>query len=386
MVTRQLALPIGLASAAALVAGWGPPALAASSNAGPQPLAVTSRPAYYEFTKQITLTDKGSAPALNIKAQVVLKAPSSPYAHVSLVGYSKEPASTYRDKDGNLIGVYSWSNLKPGHSVTITLHYQATSSDISYKLPKTYPAYNVSSKIYQRYTNPNLEHAEVDTGAPAIVALDNQVAGSLSNPYQRAEALFNWVAYNIRYNYSLKASGSALKTLQTKLGICSDIADLYVGMLRTDHIPARLIGGYVTNNGTGQSGFHQWVEFYLPNTGWVVADPTWGRYGYFGALQDDWHVPLYDGVRSDISVNWQYAKTSSARSPYVAINYHYHFVTEQSPPEARHVKLPLVSNRPPVAKHHASLAVVGRLSRVWHHVQSFFHQYMLRLRIALESL
>ncbi len=381
---KRRAVPLALA--AALCIAWPQAVSAASLRTESQPVILTSRPAYYGFTKTVTLTNKGRNAALNVQARVVLLAPTSAYAHVNLVGYSKKPRSTHRDKYGNLIALYTWSSLKPGRSVTIKLHYQATSSDISYKLPRTYPPYNENSRTYQRYTNPKLEASKVDTGAPAIIALDNRVAGSASSPYQRALDLFNWVVYHIRYNYSLKSSGSALATLNSREGICSNIAELYVGMLRTDHIPARLIDGYVTNNGAGQSGFHQWVEFYLPHTGWVVADPTWGRYGYFAALQDDWHIPLYDGIRPDISVDWQYVKTSTQASPYIAISYHYHFVTEQSPSESRHVKLPLVSVRPPVAKHQASLATARSFGQDWLGIRTFFHQYVLRLKIVLESL
>ena len=371
-----------LAGVMVILSLWLPSvAQAASTPLTTSSPAVTTLPAYYKFTKTVTLTNTGNASALNVDAKVVLLAPPSAYAHVSLSGYSEEPQSTYTDKYGNLIGVYQWSNLKPGQSVSLVLHYEATSSDVSYHLPQVYGSYNVSSSVYKQYTNPKLEAQAVDTNAPEIKALDHQLVGHITNPYVRAETLFNWIAKNIQYNYSLKASGSALATLNSRLGICSDIADLYVGMLRTDGIPAQLIGGYVTNNGDGQGGFHQWVEFYLPHSGWVVADPTW-KYGYFASLQDDWHIPLYDGIRPDISVNWQYAK-SNAGSPYMQINYHYHFVTEQSPPATHHAKLPLVSVTPPVAKHHV---VARTMESEWARIVNAVRNYFLRLKIALESL
>ncbi len=364
----------------ALLAGTQGAAQAAAQT-GSRSYAVTTMPAYYSYTKTVTFANTGNAPALNVRADVVLMAPKSAYAKVDLVGYSEEPNATFRDTNGNLIAVYDYSRIKPGRSVTIRLQYQATSSDVSYRLPKTYAPYNTASALYIKYTNPKLEAAQVNTGAPAIKALDANLVGHLTNPYQRAQVLFNWVAQNIRYNYSLKASGSALATLRSRLGICSDIADLYVSLLRTDHIPARLIGGYVTNNGAGQGGFHQWVQFYLPHTGWVAADPTWGRFGYFAALEDNWHIPLYDGIRSDISVHWQYAKSSS-RSPYLAIHYHYHFTSEKNLSPERSAPLPIARVAPPVSKQPAVLNVVSEWGRILH----FFGQYVTRLKIGLESL
>ena len=93
--------------------------------------------------------------------------------------------------------------------------------------------------------------------------------------------------------------------LKTRSGVCTDFADLFVGMLRTDHIPAQLVTGYVMNNGAGQTGFHEWVRFMLPGVGFVVADPTWAAAGDIAALHDDWHIPLYVGLRPDVSVTWE---------------------------------------------------------------------------------
>lgn len=317
-------------------------------------VAITSLPAYYEFTKTVTITNSGKGTALGVVADVVLLPATTNYAHVTLSGTSLTPSTTKRDRYGNLIGVYDWSRLKPGQSVTLSLTYQATSSDVSYHLPRTYGAYHVSSESYKTYTNPKLEASYVDTDSATIKSLDASITRGMTNPYQKAQATFNWIVHNIHYNYSLHASGSALATLSSHLGICSDFAELYVGMLRTEGIPARLIGGYVTNNGGGQGGFHQWVEFQLPGTGWVVADPTWGQFGYFASLQDNWHIPLYDGIRSDISVHWQYTK-SGTNLPHLAIKYHYHFSAQQGAPDHKHKKLPLVSVTPPVAIHHAAL-------------------------------
>lgn len=345
--------------------------------------AVTALPAFYGFTKTVTLTNNSSNAAFNVKAQVVLLPPRTAYAHVSLTGYSRPAVATYYDRSGNLVGTYEWSQIAPHQSVTVTLHYQATSSDISYHLPVQYPPYSTASAIVQRYTNPSLEARQVETDAPAIEALDQSLVGGVTNPYQRASVLFQWVAQHIRYNYSDKASGSALATLRARRGVCSDIAELYVSMLRTDQIPARLINGYVTNNGRGHGGLHQWVEFYLPSVGWVVADPTW-RAGYFAELQDDWHVPLYVGLRPAISVQWQ----AGGGDTRLGIAYHYHFVTEQSPFVTRRVNLPVLSVDTAIVRHRTAghQSSSGGLAQVWHRTEIWLGQYWLRARILWRDL
>ncbi|MCL5014863.1 MAG: transglutaminase-like domain-containing protein [Firmicutes bacterium] len=324
-------------------------------------LAIPTLPAHYVFTQKINLTNTTNVPAYNVKADVVLLPAETSYSRVSLAGESQPPVAVSHDAFGNLIGTFLWSTLAPHQTVQLTLHYTDTSYDVSYRLPRNYPSYNTDSPTYRTFTNPQLEEKQVNTDSPVLEQIVHQVVQPGQNPEQQAHALFSWIVHNIQYNYTLKPSGSAVATAQSHLGICSDIADLYVGLLRTDHIPARFVGGYVTNNGSGQGGFHQWTEFYLPSVGWVVADPTWGAYGYFAALQDDWHIALYDGIRKDIVVHWSYspqALSGSAAKHQIAIHYQYHFTQSASSSivssaQARPVAHPSGHSRhadPPAAK------------------------------------
>ncbi len=346
-------------------------------------VAVTALPAHYTFTKTVQLTNTGRQDAFNVTADVVLKAPKTAYAHVTVVGSSMSPASVHRDASGNVVGVFRFGELAPGQTVTLALDYQATSSDVSYHLPYTYPHYNTASQIYRRYTDPARESKVIETNAPAIKALDQSITGGMQNPYRRAQALFNWVSTHIHYNTNLKATGSALATLQERRGVCSDIADLYVSMLRTDHIPARVVDGYVTNNGNGQEGLHQWVEFYLPQTGWVAADPTWGV-GYFAELQDNWHIPLYDGLGPDVSVNWQYG--GNAQNTDIRVRDSYHFQSDGARQGSRHRVLPLGGETPSVVDHGASHSPVRGILSLWHEVQAALANYLLRVKILWHSL
>ncbi|SMC04299.1 Transglutaminase-like superfamily protein [Sulfobacillus thermosulfidooxidans DSM 9293] len=328
MHLRLWLIPSSIIAFSAIFIGE-PQALAAVTNLSiASPDAVPTLPADYTFTQQITLTNKTNATAYDVKAAVVLLAPETSYSEVELVQESQSPVNTYHDQYGNLIGTFLWNAIAPHTSVNLTLTYTATSSEVSYHLPTTYPPYNVRSSVYKFYTNPQLESQQVNTDSPVLEQIDQSVIKPGENPEQKAQALFNWVVQNIHYNYSLQASGSAVATAETHLGICSDFADLYVGLLRTAKIPARFVGGYVTSNGSGQGGFHQWVEFYLPTVGWVVADPTWGAYGYFASLQDHWHIGLYDGIRKDITVTWNYspqALTASQAAKQITISYQYQF-------------------------------------------------------------
>jgi hypothetical protein len=156
---------------------------------------------------------------------------------------------------------------------------------------------------------------------------------------QKARAIFDWVMRNIHYNPAQKASSSALATIALHEGVCSNFAELYVGLLRTAKIPARILSGYVINNGSGAAGFHQWTAFYLPDAGWIVADPTWGP-GYFAALQDNWHIVLQGGLGQNIQARCRYPIASlTPHQALYQIVIHTHDTFAQDSPKTSAVTL-----------------------------------------------
>ena len=301
---------------AALLLIIGSPAPVAAAG-----LYTVSHRAYYRVVETIALVNTSRSTAQNVRAEVVLLPPPSPYAALQLIGESRAPVSFTRDAAGNTLATFHWRRIKAGRTVTLTLDYIARTAVIVYHLPARYPSYT-RTVLYRTDTAPALQASLVDTGAPALASLDRSLTPANASPLVKAAAYFRWIVGHVRYNYDLTAAGSALAVLQSRTGICTDFADLYVGMLRTAHIPAQLVSGYVTNNGGGQGGFHQWVQFWLPRVGWVEADPTWGQSGDFAALHDNWHIPLYVGARPDITVDWQY---QASRPPYLHIDEHYAF-------------------------------------------------------------
>lgn len=62
-----------------------------------------------------------------------------------------------------------------------------------------------------------------------------------------------------------------------KAGVCQDFAHLLLQILRTMHIPARYVSGYICPNKSGMRGegaTHAWVDAWLPGYGWAGIDPT----------------------------------------------------------------------------------------------------------------
>ena len=69
---------------------------------------------------------------------------------------------------------------------------------------------------------------------------------------------------------------------ETRYGFCSHYASAFVYLMRTAHIPARVVTGYQGGelNKVGdfleirQADAHAWAEVWLENRGWVRVDPT----------------------------------------------------------------------------------------------------------------
>jgi protein-glutamine gamma-glutamyltransferase len=123
---------------------------------------------------------------------------------------------------------------------------------------------------------------------PRIPRLAAQVSGSAANNYDKAIALETYL--KTHYGYTLQLLRSPVADplanflFERKQGHCEYFASSMAVMLRTLHIPARVVNGFrseefndVTNNYVVRAkNAHSWVEAYFPGYGWVTFDPTPG--------------------------------------------------------------------------------------------------------------
>jgi transglutaminase-like putative cysteine protease len=123
---------------------------------------------------------------------------------------------------------------------------------------------------------------------PRITQLAQQITASAGNSYDKARALENFL--RSRYGYTLQlpskpvADPVANFLFDRKQGHCEYFASSMAVMLRTLHIPSRMVDGFRSgefNDLTGNyvvraKNAHAWVEAYFPGYGWVTFDPTPG--------------------------------------------------------------------------------------------------------------
>jgi hypothetical protein len=142
-------------------------------------------------------------------------------------------------------------------------------------------------------------HAELNTAAqPQLLAnpqiwltverfieSDDPRIRALAAGLHRATALdstrviYDWVQANMAYAGYIADDLGALQGLLTRRGDCTEYADLVVALARANSIPARMIGGYVTDRDSAlrPQDYHNWAEVYLDGA-WRVVDAQKGNW------------------------------------------------------------------------------------------------------------
>ncbi|MCR4335924.1 MAG: transglutaminase-like domain-containing protein [archaeon] len=92
-----------------------------------------------------------------------------------------------------------------------------------------------------------------------------------------------WVNNNIEYDFEnyYDATYSAKETYNSRAGVCDEFANLTAAFTRIKGIPTKYVTG-ISFDGE-RFGLHGWLEVYLPGTGWIGVDSTYGEAGYLDA-------------------------------------------------------------------------------------------------------
>ena len=130
---------------------------------------------------------------------------------------------------------------------------------------------------------------EIQSNDAEILELSESITLGISDEYEKARAIHDWVATNIYYDFDALSSGNysgmdAKNVLLTKKGVCEGYANLMAALLRSQNIPCRIQSGYALGIDTNQEwnstnisteeGNHAWNEVYI-NGEWIIVDATW---------------------------------------------------------------------------------------------------------------
>lgn len=122
----------------------------------------------------------------------------------------------------------------------------------------------------------------------------------------------DWIQENIRYDLGSLTAEVVQKSswvLKNKEGVCDELTNLFISMMRSLGVPARYVSGVAYTNTGYKFGPHAWAEVYFPDKGWVPFDITYRQFGWV----DPSHVKLKvssDSGDPTIRYTWKSVDTS----------------------------------------------------------------------------
>lgn len=141
----------------------------------------------------------------------------------------------------------------------------------------------------------------IDFSKNGIQKLANKLSEGETDEYDVVFTIANWVKNNIEYSLSSVTADAALEAswvLENKKGVCDELTNLFIAMLRSVGIPARFVAGYSFTNSQlfdTNWGPHGWAEVYFPDYGWIPFDVTYGEFGFVDAT----HIKLKESLDAD---------------------------------------------------------------------------------------
>ena len=96
-----------------------------------------------------------------------------------------------------------------------------------------------------------------------------------------ARGIYDWVVDNVEYKKVGKGwgNGDTYWACTERYGNCTDFHALFISLARSEGIPARFEIGFPIPDQADKvagkiGGYHCWVQFYLPETGWFPIDAS----------------------------------------------------------------------------------------------------------------
>lgn len=201
-------------------------------------------------------------------------------------------------------------------------------------------AFNQKNRmLYRAYTRAD---EIIPANAPEILELLPKIYSNVTNPYRRAEMIFDYMTTNFSLTEkSRRQDSDVLDLIKHKRGDAYDFAVIYTALLRTAGIPARMLSGVLVN-ADRRTQNHWWSEFYLEDFGWVPVDVALGAGMEFESFQNERHSPKYyfgniDAQHIAFSLAQNVIKPSALNSNIVRIprSFAAQSVWEESPAEIK---------------------------------------------------
>ena len=213
-----------------------------------------------------------------IKGQTILYSAAQPIwtSHPASIAHAVIQGENAGDEKMDIVALQASPYLEAGE----TYHTNALLAN------PTIPQLQEAGQEYPEWVTEKYLQLPTDF-SPRIQALALDLATDLSNPYDQAAAITNYLRSNIEYAPLVSFPEGTEDTLEyflfeSKKGFCNYYASAEVLMLRSIGIPARLAVGFAQGEPNLQNTFytvrekdaHAWPEVYFPDFGWIEFEPT----------------------------------------------------------------------------------------------------------------
>ena len=202
---------------------------------------------------------------------------------ILLFNYLKNKKLTYSDDE--VLDFYMTSGFSEEVNYGISSEVQSDFNFIPVNNKIEFPILNLNKDV-RKFLLPT---ESIDSDDKEVMKQAHILAENEDDLFVLVAKIGQWVNKNIKYDLTtrnVEASISASKVLRSRDGVCDELTNLFIAMLRSLGIPARFVSGvaytnvdYVDDNWGG----HGWSEVYFPKYGWVPFDVTYGQYGYVDA-------------------------------------------------------------------------------------------------------
>ncbi len=195
---------------------------------------------------------------------------------------SSYPVKSIDNEKSSIRSAYFEATTSSSKPLPFEIAYSYTSYSHYRKVdPLKVVKYNEESELYKKYT---AEESHISFGE-GITSLAKKIVGSETNPYKKANKIYNWICDNIKYSYAVEYStirNISEYTLEHGYGDCGQQALLFISLCRREGIPARWQSGLTTYK--SRQFIHDWAEIYIEPYGWIPVDTYMGV--YFTSVSD----------------------------------------------------------------------------------------------------
>jgi len=187
--------------------------------------------------------------------------------------FNPEPDTILKQK-GKQFAQWHYQNLKIGDTVSIVTILETYNFDLSSAQNTNQ---DLSNNRILSQSNDGNDYQKLNTKSKALV---DSLAQSLLDTItlKTVENIFNYVVASLDYKTMQKDEGGLETALIHKHGDCTEYTQLMMAYCGALDIDSRFVNGKVLQQNSSVN-FHNWVEVYLDEWGWIPFDPTFADTG-----------------------------------------------------------------------------------------------------------